>query len=106
MKKSGPKELKFINYKRYIIVLSVLLTALISINIMFRVSTVFAQAYCTAVYPNVVKVIGAVSSLAPFSIIEILIYVAAVIVIYAIVRLIITLAHNHSKASICFSHTS
>lgn len=40
MKKSGPKELKFINYKRYIIVLSVLLTALISINIMFRVSTV------------------------------------------------------------------
>ena len=81
MKKSGPKELKFINYKRYIIVLSVLLTALISINIMFRVSTVFAQAYCTAVYPNVVKVMGAVSSLAPFSIIEILIYVAAVIVI-------------------------
>ena len=102
MKKSGPKELKFINYKRYIIVLSVLLTALISINIMFRVSTVFAQAYCTAVYPNVVKVMGAVSSLAPFSIIEILIYAAAVIVIYAIVRLIITLAHNHSKASICF----
>lgn len=102
MKKSGPKELKFINYKRYIIVLSVLLTALISINIMFRVSTVFAQAYCTAVYPNVVKVMGAVSSLAPFSIIEILIYVAAVIVIYAIVRLIITLVHNHSKASICF----
>ena len=102
MKKSGPKELKFINYKRYIIVLSVLLTALISINIMFRVSTVFAQAYCTAVYPNVVKVMGAVSSLAPFSIIEILIYVAAVIVIYAIVCLIITLVHNHSKASICF----
>lgn len=102
MKKSGPKELKFINYKSYIIVLSVLLTALISINIMFRVSTVFAQAYCTAVYPNVVKVMGAVSSLAPFSIIEILIYVAAVIVIYAIVRLIITLVHNHSKASICF----
>ena len=65
-------------------------------------STVFAQAYCTAVYPNVVKVMGAVSSLAPFSIIEILIYVAAVIVIYAIVRLIITLVHNHSKASICF----
>ena len=66
MKKSGPKELKFINYKRYIIVLSVLLTALISINIMFRVSTVFAQAYCTAVYPNVVKVMGAVSSCTVF----------------------------------------
>lgn len=101
-KGSNKKELKFINYKKYILVIGILLFILIVFNIMFRVSTVFATSYCNTIYSNVSKVMGAVSSLAPFSIIEVLIYVAAAIVLYAVVRLIITFVLNHSKSSICF----
>ena len=102
MTDSRKKELKFINYRAYVIAISILLFCLIAINVMFRVSTVFATSYCNTVYPNVVKVMGAISSLAPFSVIEILIYIAAAIVLYAIVRLIVTLVRNHAKSTICF----
>lgn len=104
-KKSGSskkKELKFISYKKYIIIIAILLICLIAINVMFRVSTVFATSYCNTIYPNVVKVMGAVSSLAPFSVMEVLIYIAAAIVLYALVRLIVTLVRYHRRSNICF----
>lgn len=84
------KELRYVNTRRYIIVIAALSFLLLTVNIMFRVSAVFAHTYSTTVYTATVKVFGTVFSIFPFSVIEILIYAAAITVIYCLVRLVIS----------------
>ncbi|MCM1308518.1 MAG: DUF3810 domain-containing protein [Butyrivibrio sp.] len=88
------KELRYVNTRRYIVIISALALFLLIVNIMFRVSRTFAHTYSTTVYPAVVKVFGTVFSLAPFSVIEILIYAAAAIVLYCLVRLVISFVQS------------
>lgn len=87
---NNKKELRYVNIRRYIIIIAALALLLLTVNIMFRVSKVFAHTYSTTVYPAVVKVFGTVFSIVPFSVIEVLIYAAAAIVLYCIVRLVIS----------------
>lgn len=91
---SGPRELRYVNTRKYIAVIAGLSAVLIVFNIMFRVSAVFAHTYSTTVYPAAVRVFGTVFSLAPFSVIEALIYVAAAIVLYCLVRLVIAFVQS------------
>lgn len=91
---NNKKELRYVNIRRYIIVIAALALLLLTVNIMFRVSKVFAHTYSTTVYPAVVKVFGTVFSIAPFSVIEVLIYAAAAIVLYCIVRLVISFVQS------------
>lgn len=93
-KKNTKMELRYVNVRRYIIIIAALALLLITVNIMFRVSTVFAHSYSTTVYPAFVKVFGTIFSLVPFSVIEVLIYAAVAIVIYCIVRLIISFVQS------------
>lgn len=88
------KELRYVNLRRYIIIISALALLLLTVNIMFRVSKVFAHTYSTTVYPAVVKVFGTVFSLVPFSVIEVLIYAAAAIVLYCLIRLVISFVQS------------
>ena len=91
---NNKKELRYVNIRRYIIIIAALALLLLTVNIMFRVSKVFAHTYSTTVYPAVVKVFGTVFSIVPFSVIEVLIYAAAAIVLYCIVRLVISFVQS------------
>ena len=75
------KEIKFINYKLYIAVISILLLLLIIFNVMYRVSTVFATAYSNEIYPLWVKTLGKICGFATFSVFEMLIILAILFVL-------------------------
>lgn len=96
------KEVRFINYRKYIIAISALAIFLVAINIMFRVSTVFATSYSSTVYYYAVRVVGGMMSVVPFSVIEILCYAAILLVLYAIVHLVVLLIKYHQKSNIHF----
>lgn len=100
--KKTKKEVRFINYRKYIIALGILAVFLLVINIMFRTSTVFATTYSTTMYYYCVRVVGGIMSIIPISVIEILCCIAVLVVLYALVSLIVTLIKYHSKATICF----
>lgn len=92
--KSNKKELRYVNLRRYLIAIGVLAFVLLAVNVMFRVSTVFAHRYATTVYPAVVRVFGTVFSIAPFSVVEALICAAAAIALCCIVRLVIAFVQS------------
>lgn len=96
--KTKEKAIKFINYKAYLWIIVPMLAFLIIINIFFRVSTVFSTEYATTVYPTLVKIIGTIFSLFPFSFFEIMIYIMILLTIFVITRLIVILIKHHAKS--------
>ncbi len=100
--KKTKKELKFINYRVYITIISILAFCLIAINAMYRISPVFAQTYCTTAFTYLVHVIGGINALLPFSLAEILLGAAVILVLYCIIRLIVTIIRHHKPATIYF----
>ena len=64
-KHNDRKELKFINYRKYIITLAILAICAILINVMYRVSTVFAHTYCTTAFTYLMHVIGGINGHLP-----------------------------------------
>ncbi len=98
-KKSDKKELKFINYKAYIITIASLAVFLLAINLMYRNSTVFATEYSNNVYPYIVKVLGFVFSIVPFSVFELLIIVAIGGLLFFLGKLIYLLIKYHTKST-------
>lgn len=91
------KEIKFINYKLYIAIISILLLFLIIFNIMYRVNTVFATAYSNEVYPIWVKTLGRICDFATFSVFEMLIILAILFVLTFAIRLIVLLIKYRKK---------
>ena len=96
-KKSDKKEIKFINYKAYIITIASLGIFLLAINLMYRNSIVFATEYSNNVYPYIVKVLGVIFSIVPFSVFELLIVLAITALLFFIGKLIYLLIKYHSK---------
>ena len=97
--KSTKKELKFINYKAYIITIVSLAVFLLAINLMYRNSTVFATEYSNTIYPYLVKIFGVIFSIVPFSVFELLIVLAIATLLFCIGRLIYLLIKYHSKST-------
>ena len=95
--KSDKKEIKFIHYKKYILIISILLFFLVVFNIMYRVSTVFATSYSDNVYPYFVRTIGFAFSALPFSVFELLIIAAIILLLFCIIKLIVLLCRYHKK---------
>lgn len=95
--KTDKKEIKFINYKAYIIIIASLAIFLLAINLMYRNSTVFATEYSNNVYPYIAKVLGVIFSIVPFSVFELLIVVAISTLLFCIGRLIYLLIKYHAK---------
>lgn len=100
--KTDKKEIKFINYKKYITAYIILAVSIILLTVMFKVSTVFATNYCNTGYKVFSIGIATVMSIFPFSVIEILIYVAIALVLYCIGRLIYLGIVNRKKPTIIF----
>ena len=90
------KPLKFINYKAYLLIIILLVLAVSGLNVMFRISPVFSNTYATTIYPHIAKLAGALMSVFPFSVIEVLCYGAVILFIYSIARLIVTLIRNRA----------
>ena len=101
-KKDNRKELKFINYRLYITIIAILALFLIAINIMYRVSPVFAQTYCTTTYEYFMHLIGGINAMLPFSLAEVFIVLAVLLALYCIIRLIVTAIKYHTPSTRCF----
>ncbi len=93
------KEIKFINYKKYIFILAILVLAIVILNIMYRTNTVFATSYSNNIYPYWAKTLGALFGLLPFSVFEFLIVGAIIFVLFFVVKLIVILIKNHEKST-------
>lgn len=91
------QEVKFINYKLYIVIISILSLLLIAFNVMYRVSTVFATEYSDRIYPIWVKTLGRMCSLASFSVFEMMIILAILLVLVCIIRLTYLLCKYHHR---------
>lgn len=91
---TGKKELKFINYRKYILFFIIMTVFIVGLNIMFRVSPVFAHNYSTKIFDHTTRFISAAMSVFPFSVIEFLCYGALITVIFCIVRLIVFFINN------------
>lgn len=98
MKKKNKDEMKFINYRKYIYIIATLAVVDILLNVMARVSTVFATSYSETVYPALAHSLGAFCGIFPFSILEMLIITASILLIFSIVRLIVYAVKNHDKS--------
>lgn len=96
------KEIKFINYRRYIVILCALLFSIILLNIMYRTNTVFATSYSTHIYPYLTKTLGALWGVLPFSVFEFLIIGGIIFVLFFLVKLIIIFIKNHNKNNIFY----
>ena len=96
------KEIKFINYRRYIIIISLLLLSIVVLNIMYRTNTVFATSYSTNIYPYLTKTFGALWGVLPFSVFEILIIVSIIFILFFLIKLIVILVKNHSKSNVFY----
>ena len=96
------KEIKFINYRKYIFVLGALILSIIVLNIMYRTNTVFATSYSTNIYPYLTKTIGALWGILPFSLFEFLIIGTIIFVLFFLTKLIVILVKNHSKSTIFY----
>lgn len=97
---SKKEEFKFINYRKYIIIISILAGFLIIFNIMYRCNTVFATTFSDNIYKSLSTVIGAVFSIFPFSVFEILLIAAILLGLFSIGRLIYYLINYHKKTEI------
>ena len=93
------KEIKFINYRKYIFVLGILAVFVIALNVMYRVSPVFATSYSNTIYPYWTRTLGALFGFLPFSVFEFLIIGAIIFVLFHIVRLIVILIKNRHKST-------
>lgn len=93
------KEIKFINYKRYIFIIVGLILAIVVLNVMYRTSTVFATSYSNNVYPYWARTLGALFGLLPFSVFEFLIIGVIIFVLFFMVKLIVILIKNHQKST-------
>ena len=93
------KEIKFINYRKYILIISALLLSIVILNIMYRTSTVFATSYATNIYPYWAKTLGALFGLLPFSVFEFLIISTIIFVLFFLVKLIVILIKNRKKST-------
>lgn len=85
-KSESKKTIK--NIKHYIVIL-ILAAFCITTNIIARKSTVFSEWYATSVYPVLVNTLGRFCGLFPFSVFELLIIVAIILVICGITKIII-----------------
>ena len=97
--KTDKIELKFINYKCYLITIISLILSLVIFNILYRNSTVFATTYSNNIYPYFVRTIGFVCSAIPFSVFELMIASLVCLLIFCIVRLVVLLCKYHSKSN-------
>ena len=82
------QEVKFINYRRYISIIAILSFCVIALNIMYRVNSVFATSYSETIYPHIVRVLGGICSIFPFSVFEILMDAMILAALFSIGRLI------------------
>ena len=96
------KEFKFINYRKYIIIISALLFSVIVLNIMYRTNTVFATSYSTNIYPYLTKTFGALWGIFPFSLFEFMIIFSIIFILFFLIRLIVIFVKNHKKNNIFF----
>ena len=101
MTQESPKEeFKFINYRKYIIIISILAAFLIIFNIMYRCNTVFATTFSDNIYMSLSTILGAVFSIFPFSIFEILLIAGILLALFSIGRLIYYWVKYHHKTTI------
>lgn len=88
------KEIKFINYRCYILFFIIMTISIAGLNIMFRISPVFAHNYATKIFDHTTRFISAAMSVFPFSVIEVLCYVALIIIILCIIKLVVFFIKN------------
>lgn len=100
MKKNKKEELKFINYRLYIIIMVILAAFLIIFNVMFRCSTAFATSFSDTVFMHVSTVISAIFSISPVPVIELLICILTGAVFFSVGRLIYLIIKYHKKNNI------
>ena len=97
--KTNKIELKFINYKCYLITIISLTLILVIFNILYRNSTAFATTYSDNLYPYFVRTLGFVCSAVPFSLFELMITGLICLLIFCIIKLIVLLCKYHSKSN-------
>ena len=99
-KESQKEEIKFINYKKYIIIISSLAVFLIIFNLMYRCNIIFATNFSDNIYKKISTLFGAIFSIFPFSIFEILLIAAILLGLFSIGRLIYYGIKYHEKGKI------
>ena len=84
-------------FRKYLWFIGIVFALIMLVNILSRLNVGFANDFSTRIFPSLVKTVGAFFGLIPFSVIEILIWLAAAVFIYCLVKLIVLLILHHAK---------
>jgi hypothetical protein len=85
------------SYKKYIVFIAVSFLLLVVLNVTARLYSPFAEWYATTIYPIIVNIMSRITSIFPFSVVEILIYLIIIGVIYKIIIFIKNLFTKRHK---------
>lgn len=102
--KNKRKEIKDINYRNYFMVIAVLAFFAAALNIMYNISTVFANNYASVVYPYWVRSVGVIFSELPFNGIEVITMLLLAWFLFSAIRLTVYYIKYRKKQLFFFTY--